>query len=226
MNQRYLKNLQAISESEQEQLLNKRISIVGCGGLGQYIASLLCRIGVGSLKIIDHDMFEETNLNRQLFCNVENIGKSKVLETEKQLRLINPDVMLTVYQERFSEVNANDFLDGADVVLDALDSIRDRLILQKYCNDLRIPLVTAAIGGWYGHLTIVQPGDDTLSKMYPNPDTKGVETKLGNPAFTPCLVAALQVNETVKLLLGKSKLERGEILYVDLLNLMFDTYNL
>ena len=76
MKQRYVKNTQTITEAEQLLLLSKKIAVVGCGGLGQYIASLFCRIGIGTLSIIDYDVFDETNLNRQLFCNTENIGKS------------------------------------------------------------------------------------------------------------------------------------------------------
>ena len=225
MKQRYLKNKQTITDAEQDVLLNKSIAIVGCGGLGQYIASMLCRIGVGSLSIIDFDVFDETNLNRQLFCNVENIGKSKVVETEKQLRLINPEVSIKAVQSRFSEENAHDFLSGNDVVLDALDSIKDRLILQDACKELSLPLVSAAIGGWFGQLVVINPGDDTLNKIYPNAEQKGIEKLLGNPAFTPCMMASMQVCETVKLILGKSRLKSGEIRYVDLLNDSFVVYS-
>jgi len=225
MKQRYLKNKQTITDAEQDVLLNKSIAIVGCGGLGQYTASLLCRIGVGALSIIDFDVFDETNLNRQLFCNVENIGKSKVIETEKQLRLINPEVSITSYQSRFSEENARDLLFGNDIVLDALDSIKDRLILQDACKELNLPLVSAAIGGWFGQLVVINPGDDTLNKIYPNAKQKGVETLLGNPAFTPCMMASLQVCETVKLILGKSNLRKDEVLYVDLLKNTLVVYN-
>ena len=147
------------------------------------------------------------------------------METEKQLRLINPDVSIKSHQERFSKEIAHSFLNDSDIVLDALDSIKDRLILQKACKELNLPLVSAAIGGWYGQLTVIKSGDDTLDKIYPDPEKKGVETLLGNPAFTPCLVASLQVCETVKFLLGKSNLKKGEILYVDLLNNIFEMYN-
>jgi molybdopterin/thiamine biosynthesis adenylyltransferase len=226
MKQRYLKNFQTLSQTEQDLLLTKKISIVGCGGLGQYIAMLFCRVGIHSLSIIDHDVFDETNLNRQLFCNVKNIGKFKVLETKEQLHLVNPEVLISAYQERFSDDNATKFLNTADVVIDALDNIKDRLLLQKYCKELNLPLITAAIGGWYGHLAVIQPGDDTLSRIYPDPEKRGVETILGNPAFTPCVVASMQVCETIKLLLGKSNLDKGGVLYIDLLNNVFETYSL
>jgi len=223
---RYTKNFKTISESEQSLLSQKKATIIGCGGLGQYIASQLCRIGIGALNIIDHDVFDETNLNRQLYCHTENIGKSKVLETEKQLKLINPEVSITTFQERFCVENSHAALNDCDIAIDALDSIKDRLILQSACKEHDIPLVSAAIGGWYGQLLIILPGEDTLSKIYTNPEQKGIETELGNPAFTPALVASLQVCEAIKLLLNKSSFRKGEVLYIDLLNHVFEKYEL
>ena len=222
---RYKKNHQTISESEQDFLSTKHIAIIGCGGLGQHTASQLCRIGIGSLTLIDPDVFDETNLNRQLFCHTGNIGVPKVFEAEQQLKLINPDVKIKSFSTRFAQENSHEVLAGSDIALDALDSIKDRLILQKACKELNIPLVSAAIGGWYGQFLIVMPGDDTLNIVYPEPDLKGVETELGNPAFIPALMASIQVSETVKLLLGKSNLTEGEVLYIDLLNLVFERYS-
>ena len=226
MQKRYLKNYKTISEEEQTILFRKKISIVGCGGLGQYIASQLCRIGIGALNIIDDDIFDETNLNRQQYCHTQNIGKAKIFETEKQLKLINPDTKITAYKIRFTSENAYDLLANSDLVIDALDSVKDRLILQEACNRLNLPIISGAIGGWYGQLTLVMPGDNTLSQIYTDSEQKGVETELGNPAFTPALMASLQVSESVKFLLNKTTLSNKKILYIDLLNLDFDFFSL
>ena len=226
MQNRYLKNQNTISEPEQKLLLQKKIAIIGCGGLGQHIAAHLCRIGIGYITIVDHDVFEETNLNRQLFCITENLGKSKVLETQKQLNLINPEVKIVAYKERFTQFCPRFAQDTPDFFIDALDSIPDRLTLQKVCKDLNKPLISAAIAGWYGQLTLIMPGDDTLNHIYKENNTKGMETLLGNPAFTPAILASLQVTEAVKFLLGKPTLKNKEILYIDLLNMEFKKTNI
>ncbi len=223
---RYEKNFKTISETEQELLSDKKIVIIGCGGLGQYIASLLCRIGVGFLTLIDDDCFDETNLNRQLYCHTENIGKSKVLETKKQLNKINPLVTINAIQDKFTLINGYNYTKEHDLAIDALDSAKDRIVLQDICEKTNIVLISAAIGGWYGQLTIVKPGEKTLSKIYPDSAQKGIESELGNPSFTPALLASLQVSEAIKYLLGKNTLDNSQILYIDLLNLDFEKIRL
>ena len=225
-NKRYTKNHNAITEEEQLLLSKKTITVIGCGGLGGHIVSQLARIGVGHLRIVEFDTFDATNLNRQIFCHTENIGFSKIIETEKQLKLINPDIQITSFPVRFTEENSSEVLKDSDIAIDALDSVASRLILQKACKNQNIPLVSAAIGGWYGQLTIIYPGDDTLDKIYKDPKQKGIETELGNPAFTPALLATLQVTETVKILLGKSNFPANKVLIIDLLNLDFKYYAL
>jgi len=221
MQPRFIKNYKTISEREQDILWQKRVVIVGCGGIGGYVASQLCRVGVGCITLIDRDAFEETNLNRQLYCHTHNIGKPKVYEAERQLRLINPKAHIQSIQIALAEDTANMLLKKNDLVIDGLDSMHYRLILQKACKELEIPLVSAAIGGWFGQLMIIRPGDDTLKRIYVDLNEKGVETELGNPAFTPAVLASLQATEAVKFLLGKPTLQSNQVLYVDLLNMEF-----
>ena len=219
---RYEKNFNTISKAEQKLLADKKIAIIGCGGLGQYIASLLCRIGVGFLTIIDDDSFDETNLNRQLYCHTENIGKSKVQETKKQLNKINPLVTINAIPDKLTQQTGYKYIKEHDLAIDALDSAKDRIVLQDICEETNTVLISAAIGGWYGQLTIIKPGDKTLSKIYPDSEQKGIELELGNPAFTPALLASLQASEAVKYLLSKNTLSSSQILYIDLLNLDFE----
>ena len=218
---RYLKNKYTINEDEQTMLSQKGVAIIGCGGLGQYIASQLCRVGIGWLTIVDHDVFEESNLNRQLFSNVENIGKPKAIEAENQLKLINPDVKIKVFQERFTSDFPRANLESHELVIDALDSAIDRLTLQQVCKEINLPLISAAIAGWYGQITLIRPGDDTLNLIYKENGGTGMEKILGNPAFTPALTASLQVTEAVKYLLKKPTLKSREVLYIDLFDMLF-----
>ncbi|WP_409227624.1 HesA/MoeB/ThiF family protein [Gudongella sp. SC589] len=214
---RYDRNKSLISQEDQELLGKKTVAVIGAGGLGGYLAELSARLGVGRLIIIDGDVFEESNLNRQRFSNEHNLGNPKAYEAKRELERINSQVEITAVHDRISAENGRELLDGADLVLDGVDNARTRLLLQDICKQLQIPLVHGAIGGWYGQVSVVMPGDDTLSTIYSDPDAKGVEKDLGNPSFTPALIASYQVAEAVKLLLGKGENLRKKILYIDTL---------
>ena len=219
---RYLKNYAAISVTEQSQLAKKRILIVGCGGLGGYLLEYLGRLGVGNITIVDGDVFDETNLNRQLLSSQMNLGKPKVLAAKHRMLAINPLVHLETVQENLTEENAASLVKDHDIVLDALDNIPDRLLLQRTCKEVGLPLVHGALAGWYGQVCVIQPGEDLLDLIYGNYDIEqGEELETGSLSFTAGLVASIQASEAVKLLLGKPTLNR-ELLAVDLLRSQFD----
>lgn len=108
------------------------------------------------------------------------------------------------------------------MVIDALDNIQSRLILEDTCQELGIPLIHGAIGGWYGQVAVIMPGRPLLKKIYGEGQDKGLEEDLGNPSFTPGVIAGIQVAECVKVLLNKDGILKGQILTVDLQNLEFD----
>jgi len=217
---RYQRNRRMISTSQQLKLLRSKAAVVGCGGLGGYILEELARVGVGQIVAIDPDVFEEHNLNRQLLSSVENLGKAKVEAAEARIRKINPAVRLTPIREAFGRQNGPKLFDGVNVVVDAVDSIPVRLELAETCGHLMIPLVHGAIAGWYGHVTTVYPGDDSVEKIYRHfKGGKGIEQQLGNPSFTPAVVASLEATEACKVLLGEGKLLRNRKLSVNLLDM-------
>ncbi len=226
MSLRYARNKQTISEDEQVILSQVKIAVIGCGGLGGYIAEQLCRLGIGELTLVDYDVFEESNLNRQILANTGNLGQFKVEEAGKRLHLINPSTKLNLIRDKFSSENASLILAECDLVMDALDSITARLALQKACSALQIPFIHGAIAGWYAQITTVFPGDDTLNTLYSNQDSKGIEKELGNPAFTPAVAASWQVAEAVKVLLKKGEILRKKILFINLLDNEMDTVEL
>ncbi len=105
--------------------------------------------------------------------------------------------------------------------MDALDSLPARRLLQRACEELGIPLVHGAIGGWYGQVTVIMPGDRTLDRLY-NPDTeRGVEAIMGTPGFTPAVVGSIEACEVIKLLIGRGRPLRHRVLNIDLLNQEF-----
>jgi molybdopterin/thiamine biosynthesis adenylyltransferase len=214
---RYIRNHKAISEADQSILQKKCVLVAGCGGLGGYVIECLGRLGVGHLVVVDGDVFDETNLNRQLLSSNMNLGKPKVLAAQHRMQAINPLVNVDAHQVMLTEFNAPGLMKGCDLVVDALDNIPSRMVLIKAARDVDIPLVHGAIAGWYGQVYIVRPGDKELEMLYASsPSAKGAEVELGNLAFTAALVASIQAAEAVKLLLRVGKPIEG-LRQIDLL---------
>jgi len=211
---RYSKN-GIFSKLEQSAIKKSKVCLIGCGGLGGNILEMLLRLGVGSITIVDGDVFDQSNLNRQLLSNVENMNKSKVIEGVKRAKLVNPEIEVLPIQDSLNEENARDLISSHDVVIDALDNISTRFILQKACEEEKIPLVHGAVAGWYGQITTILPGNKSFNKIYPDRLKKGLEDKLGTPSFTPMLVASAQVSEVVKLLIGRGEILSNKVLYID-----------
>ncbi|HAM63342.1 MAG: molybdopterin biosynthesis protein MoeB [Firmicutes bacterium GWF2_51_9] len=217
MADRYDRNKSSINHEEQEKLKTFCVAVVGLGGLGGYIADQLARVGVGKLILIDGDVFDETNLNRQLFSNEKTIGHPKAEVVRDGIQAINPQVETKVIVQRLTTHNAPDLLDGADLVMDAVDTIPVRRLLQDICEVMDIPMVHGAISGWYGQVAFIQPKDRLFDFLYPSEAQRGIETYLGNPSFTPGVVASIQVAEAVKYMLGKGELLERKVLRIDLL---------
>ncbi len=217
---RYLRNRRMISTAQQLKLFRSRVAVVGCGGLGGYLLEELARMGVGHLVAIDPDTFEEHNLNRQLLSTPATLSRSKALVAEQRIGEVNPAVAVRAVQAALTLDNAGELIAGADVVADALDSVQARLELAAACNRLGIPFVHGTIAGWFGYVTTVFPGEETLQRLYSRwSGGKGIEADLGNPAFTPAAVASLQVAEIIKVLLGTGTLLRNRVLCVNLLDM-------
>lgn len=215
---RYQRNENMLSPSENERLRTFRVAVVGCGGLGGHLIEMLARLGLGHITAIDGDVFEASNLNRQLLATPHNLGHPKALEAEKRIRLINPDVSVKAIHAFLNRDNAPAYLAGHDLICDALDNIPSRQMLEKAAASLDIPLVFGAIAGWHAHVGSVFPGDGLMEIIYPHGQEKGLESELGNPSFTPALAAALQVAESVKILLGKEGILRKKMLVINTLN--------
>ena len=215
--ERYLRNHDAISEEEQAFLATKRVLVVGCGGLGGMVIECLARIGVGYLRVVDGDVFEESNLNRQLLSSTMNLGRPKTLAAQQRVMAVNSLVEVDAAQENLTAENALVLLAECDAVVDCLDNIPSRIVLQQAAKTAGIPMVHGAVAGWLGRICVIQPGEDLLTLLYPEPDEmRGEERLAGTLSFTAALTASWQSAETVKLLLGKSGLQ-AEILEVDLM---------
>ena len=215
--ERYLRNQDAISEVEQASLALNRVLVLGCGGLGGMVIECLARIGVGHLRVVDGDLFEASNLNRQLLCSTMNLGRPKTLAAKQRVMAVNPLVEVDAVQADLTAENALELLADCDVAVDCLDNIPARLVLRKAAKTAGIPVVHGAVAGWFGRICVIQPGEDLLNLLYPEAEeAQGEELQMGTLSFTAALTASWQAAETVKLLLGKPGLQ-GDILEIDLL---------
>jgi molybdopterin/thiamine biosynthesis adenylyltransferase len=217
MENRYKRNHSAITAEENVLLAKKKVFIAGCGGLGGYILEMMLRIGVGHIVVADPDDFDETNLNRQLLWETL-LGYKKTTAAIERASLINSGVNITAYHEKVCRENVIPLCSGSDLIMDGLDSFDDRIILEEAAEELGIPLVHGAIAGWYGQVCVVFPGDKSLSHIYGRHKGEGIEKGLGNPSFTPAVIAGIQVSEAIKVLLGKPDILRFKLLHIDLMS--------
>lgn len=219
MNPRYERNIPALSEKECEILLGKRVLVVGCGGLGGHLIDLLARIGVGFLRVVDGDVFEPSNLNRQLLSEVPLLGVSKARAATARVSRVNPEITVEAVDSFLTEKNARRLLLSCDVVLDGLDNIESRRILAEECQRSGIPYIYGAVNGWVAQAAISMPGDHLVEKLYPEGSVLKNKSVL---SFTPALCASMQVSLCVKLLTGRP-VETGKLYYFDLLNQEFES---
>ncbi len=209
---RYQRNIGTIGLEGQLRLLRSRVGICGMGGLGGYVAEELARFGVGGLVLVDGDVFEESNLNRQLMCTEGDLGRPKAEAAAERVRAVNRATDLSVGGRLETLEDALALFAKTDVVVDALDNVTARRLLEEACGRLGIPFVHGAIAGNTGQVMTVYPGDPGLKALYTPGGDRGVEVMEGNPPTTPALVASLQAQEVVKVLCGGETIRHGFLL--------------
>lgn len=225
--ERYARNFKLYSFEDQARLLESGVAVVGLGGLGGTVVDILAREGVGRLTLIDGDRFEESNLNRQLLSRRDTLGVSKAAAASSRVSEVNGSVEATPHSVFLTEENAGELLFGADVVIDCLDNLPDRFVLERTAKGLGIPLVSAAIAGVSGHVTTVFPEDAGLALIYGPPDEiprQGAEASAGCIAHAITLLSATECSEAVKILLGadESALLRNRLFVVDMRDNTFE----
>jgi len=227
--ERYTRNMATFSTEDQHRLLNCTACIVGVGGLGGGVAEMLARIGVGRLRLVDGDHFEGSNLNRQRFADAASLGQPKVRVARERLAAINPATEVIALSERLTADNGPAIIGDADIAIDCLDTLQARLDLQTACRGKNIPMISAAVAGVSGQITVFYPEDEGLTTLYgdlASAADRGAETTLGNLAFAVNLLASLECSEAVKILLGRKTTLRGRLLIFDLTDLTFDMVQL
>jgi molybdopterin/thiamine biosynthesis adenylyltransferase len=227
--ERYARNMRTFSLEDQAALLQARVGVVGLGGLGGTVVEVLARMGVGHLRLVDGDRFEDSNLNRQLLSTVEGLGQLKSEAARARVGRNNPSVDVTALSEFVTAENAEAVLAGCDVVVDCLDTLRTRFVVEDACRRIGCPLVSAAVAGSSGHVTTIFPEDKGLRLIYGEPGQlplKGAETSLGTLPYTVVFLATLECAEVVKVILKKGKLLRHKLLVADLMDGVVEVMNL
>jgi molybdopterin/thiamine biosynthesis adenylyltransferase len=227
--ERYIRNMKSFSSTDQATLLRSKASIVGLGGLGGAVTEILARMGIGTLTLVDGDVFEESNLNRQFLCRENLISTPKADAAAKRINEINSSITVFHHRKYLNEENASGIIEDSDVVIDCLDSLSGRFILEKASKKTGCRLVSAAVAGNFGHITTIFPEDAGLRLIYgraeDGPD-RGAETSLGALPHCVSLMAALECSEAIKVLLNKGSLLRNKLLVVDLDGNSFETMQL
>lgn len=227
--ERYTRNMTTLSTKDQHRLLGCTACVVGVGGLGGSVAEILARIGVGRLRLVDGDHFEDSNLNRQRFANAASLGQPKVQVARERITAINPSTEVIALPERLSADNGPAIIGNADIAIDCLDTLQARLDLQTACRRKNIPVISAAVAGVSGQITVFYPEDEGLATLHgdlASAADRGAEMTLGNLPFAVNLLASLECSEAVKILLGRRITLRGRLLIFDLTDLTFDTVQL
>jgi molybdopterin/thiamine biosynthesis adenylyltransferase len=211
----YERNFPCLSAAEQLRLFQARVLVAGLGGLGGSLAVLLARVGVGSLLLADGDAFAPSNLNRQLLATQSTLGRSKAQVTARHLQDLNPGVEVQAIPHFLTRDLLQTCLPQVRVVVDGLDTIRARRELAIAAWEAGVPLVHGAVAGRFGQVATLMPGDEAgLSQLL---NVLGLEPEAAREVLAPTvtLVASLQAQEAVRLLLGQEPAYQGFLAHFD-----------
>lgn len=220
--------LPEVGETGQQQLLGSKVLLLGAGGLGSPAALYLAAAGVGTLGIIDMDVVDESNLQRQILHNMDRVGDRKVDSAKKTLTLLNPDVNVVTYDVRLDASNVLDILEGYDAVVDGTDNFPTRFMVNDASVKLGIPVVHGSIFRFEGMVTVFDPRNGpTYRDMVPEPPPAELApscAEAGVLGVLPGIVGSIQAIETIKLLLGLGDPLIGRLLAYDSLEQSFREY--
>ncbi len=225
--QRYSRQvmLEEIGFEGMEKIRSARICVVGAGGIGNPVITQLVAMGIGSLRIVDRDVIEVTNLHRQHLYTDEDIGRVKVEAAAERLRKLNPGVQIEAVPTSVTKFTAESIVKGFDVVIDALDSVDARYALNDACIKNSIPLIYAGAIGVTGSVSTILPNKSAcLRCMFPElneEEMPACSTEGVHPSIL-YLVAGIQVSEAVKIIKGEEPTLVNKLLYIDLSQLSFD----
>ena len=228
------RQMSIVTRSEQQRFKDAKITVIGCGGIGGETIEMLARMGIGELVLVDKDAFDLSNLNRQTLASLTDLGLDKSAVAAEKVRLINPYVKVTTFNEHVDQTNIDKVIGDSDIVIDALDNVLTRVIVSRKAKEKGIAYIHGAIHGTMGQITVFLPNSDkTYEEMFNLPSigkelndetiealknvTSGVPPVIGP---TPNLIGCLGAFEAYKIITGVGKVTVApKILTFDLLDL-------
>jgi molybdopterin/thiamine biosynthesis adenylyltransferase/rhodanese-related sulfurtransferase len=216
-----------VGDAGQERLLASRVLLIGAGGLGSPSSLYLAAAGVGTLGIVDADVVDDSNLQRQIVHSTDRLGEPKVLSAKRTLEALNPDVTVKTYEERLTSENVERILaDGWDVIVDGADNFPTRYLVNDASVWHGIPVVHGSIYRFEGQVTVFNPGEGPCYRcLFPTPPPPELAPSCaegGVLGVLPGIVGSLQANEALKLLLGIGETLQGRLLLLDALGTTVD----
>ncbi|HZG35080.1 MAG TPA: molybdopterin-synthase adenylyltransferase MoeB [Gaiellaceae bacterium] len=216
-----------VGEAGQQTLLQSRVLLVGAGGLGSPASLYLAAAGVGTLGIVDADVVDDSNLQRQIVHSTERLGEPKVASAKRTIEALNPDVDVKAYEERLTSENVERILgEGWDVIVDGADNFPTRYLVNDASVWHSIPVVHGSIYRFEGQATVFKPHEGPCYRcLFPAPPPPELAPSCaegGVLGVLPGIVGSLQANEALKLLLGIGETLQGRLLLFDALATTFD----
>jgi len=209
----------------QQKLLDAKVLLLGAGGLGSPTALYLAAAGVGTLGIVDNDVVDVSNLQRQVIHTTDRVGVPKVDSAEEQIRALNPDVDVVKYQTRLDSSNIMEIIEGWDIIVDGVDNFPTRYLLNDASVRLQIPVVSAAILGFEGQLSVFHPYEGPCYRcLFPQPPPAELAPSCGANGVLgvlPGTMGLLQATEVIKLIVGIGEPLVGRLLLYEALSATF-----
>lgn len=190
--------------------------IVGVGALGQMAAETCVRSGYCHLVLIDGDSFTYSNFNRQLYANVETIGKPKVDVAEQALLRIRPDLEISTLKNFLGPERGADIIPEESIILDCTDDIPSKIYLEELAGEKNLPLIHGAVDGWYGQMAAIFPEDGILRRIYQEHERNHTGRTSDALMLTVNIIASMQVRALIGITLGETEHLRKKITFIDM----------
>lgn len=214
--------IKGFGEEGQDKLKKAKVFVAGAGGLGSSIATYLAAAGVGTIRVVDHDEVELSNLNRQVLHWEEDIGKKKASSAVAKLKKLNPWLKIEAIEEKITEANIGQLVAGFDLIVDAMDNLPARYLLNKAAIEKKIPFFHGAVQGFEGRAMTIIPGKTAcLRCVYRGAVIEGKFPVIG---VAPGVIGCIQATEVIKYIMGIGQLLTNRLLVYDGLNMKFSAF--
>jgi molybdopterin/thiamine biosynthesis adenylyltransferase len=215
---RYAKNFHSLTLAEQRRICESRVLVCGCGGLGGVIVNLLARAGVGSLRLVDGGVFVPSHLNRQWLCDTQSLSRSKAEVAGGRVQSINPLIEVEAFSALMDENNAEAFVKGVDLVIDALDDLAARFLLAETARRMKTPFIHAAATGWWGQISTFLPESFlNMRSIYGHEEEWDSQPHemMGVLGPAPATIGGLAAFEAIRILSGRNSAYADQLCYLD-----------